>query len=861
MPVSFTSSGYADDKGGYIRQTALNASSTSGRINFTGLGTGTDMNEIANKLVEMESIQMVRLKNWKTTWQAKIDTMTALNQRLLAVEEGADDMRTMNKFLVRQVASSNSTALSAQVNDTAALGAHKVTVAGGTENPIKNIFRSIAFASPTDTCGDDGIPPGSSTELALESGGTIHNITLQANASLQDIADAINAQCGGNITATIENDGTASKPYRLQLVSATGGANAEIKVVDNKNPTWLSFSSQDMLLQDKSNMGVDVAIGGTFTGDKANGLRAIYDFKVLTDSGTPGSTAVVGTNSFKLEYTVTWAGGSPSPAPVTQTITIPANYKPGASIQIENGMSIQLQGGTVTQDDNFLVRGFAGNIDDAETTAWTGPAIKTSGHYLGSINKSYNFVVESGGAINGVNVRYISWTDSTGKTGRFAVKDADTKIEVEQGVYVEFGAGSLKQGERFSLDAYAKDVQAAQDKGVAQAAKVVHAGFADYDVTPVTANNATFSYTYGGKVVDVVVQGGTTLSQLVVAINEDKKNPGVKASMVNDGLGLPNSWKLVLTGSKTGQEYQITNIKHSFTGSSFAGGGELGGGFSTAQRATNSMIRVDGYPSGDEYMQRPYNQIGDAITGVNLNITDAGSSVISVSVNNEQVYSKVEAFVNAVNLVQDYIRESTKFEQTETGNPNAGILIGNYAFYIIKTEVDQLLATKPSGLVAGQDTYTVLAQIGIESDPETGQWMINSSKLKAAISNDAEGVAKLFVNVPNPSDNKQSLSVGVAERAYQKINELTASPSTGTDVNTGKPITIPGGPLNVLISNYTDIIGNIDKKVAQEEKRIALFKQRTMLRFARLETTIANFNSSAAKAQAVIDNLPSNSKK
>jgi len=47
------------------------------------------MNKVIDQLVEIESIHKQRLELWKQTWQAKIDSMRSLNQRLEAIEEAA----------------------------------------------------------------------------------------------------------------------------------------------------------------------------------------------------------------------------------------------------------------------------------------------------------------------------------------------------------------------------------------------------------------------------------------------------------------------------------------------------------------------------------------------------------------------------------------------------------------------------------------------------------------------------------------------------------------------------------------------------------------------------------------------------
>jgi flagellar hook-associated protein 2 len=50
-------------------------------------------------------------------------------------------------------------------------------------------------------------------------------------------------------------------------------------------------------------------------------------------------------------------------------------------------------------------------------------------------------------------------------------------------------------------------------------------------------------------------------------------------------------------------------------------------GFTTSQIATNSMVKVDGFPAeADEYLQRSTNTVADVIEGVSVNLFDSGTS-------------------------------------------------------------------------------------------------------------------------------------------------------------------------------------------------------------------------------------------
>jgi flagellar capping protein FliD len=93
---------------------------------------------------------------------------------------------------------------------------------------------------------------------------------------------------------------------------------------------------------------------------------------------------------------------------------------------------------------------------------------------------------------------------------------------------------------------------------LAQAALETHSGV-DADATVVNNSGSTqyFAYSYGGAHVTLEVASGTTLQELAGLINHDPTNPGVTASILDDGIGGATSHHLVLRGNDTGAVHTI----------------------------------------------------------------------------------------------------------------------------------------------------------------------------------------------------------------------------------------------------------------------------------------------------------------
>jgi flagellar hook-associated protein 2 len=361
-----------------------NYDSVSGRISFTGLGSGTDFTAIVDQLVEIESIHKTRLEAWKATWEAKINSMQSLNQRLNAIEEAAGAMDTETDFMVRQGSASDPTVATATASNEANVGAYHVEV--GTDT--KHILRSAGAATAiTDVVSGDG------GELGFYIGTSYTTVGIGATDDMTTIAAAINAKLGSTV-ATVESDGTSSNPYHLVFKSTTGGDDGRIRVV--KNATDLSFGIEDVVLDDDSSWGsASINLAGQFVGDKAD--ASVYEY--IFTAHTSGTTITIGSEELTLTYDVVNRVTGTTISSGT-TITVPDTYNIGDSISVENGFALRLGAGDVLDAEAFSIRGYANDIDDAEATSWSGTTITTSGNYLGAVNKTYSFTVVTGGTID-----------------------------------------------------------------------------------------------------------------------------------------------------------------------------------------------------------------------------------------------------------------------------------------------------------------------------------------------------------------------------------------------------------------------------------------------------------------------------
>ena len=680
-------------------------------------------------------------------------------------------------------------------------------------NYTGSIDKSYTFTVPTGTVGSGIITVGWSESTTGRSGTiTIPDLYAPGTAIHADGVNNVVDGSGWTGTSHATSSGnytdTTNQKYTFTVQSVNGGAGTGTVGTDTIVVHWQNT--------DDSTNG-NITLDGTYNAgtavDVENGLKVAF---------SSGTLSTVAGNNFTLDTeqgpSVSFSAGD----------LVNGN---SFSIAARTGLKMAFSAGTLADTEQFYVDTFS-NVDSVQNGTWSGASTATSaGHYLGSSNKTFNFSVLNSGTL-GTDEIGIVWSDTEGNTSVVTIPSnytAGTNLDVYQGLKINLSAGNLVAGNTFSIDVYSPQIQKGQDSGLAQVEQVVHSGFIDPGTTKVTTSNAIFSYIYGGRRASVSVAADTTLSGLVSLINNDTTNPGVTASILNDGLGLSTSYHLVLTGRNSGAPYTITNIQDTFTGGTFSSSD-----FSTTQEAQNSMLKVDGYPSAtSQYIQRLSNSVSDVTAGVTLSLVAPGTTTVTISEDLSAIRTSIQAFVSSVNFVLDYIKQETKYNPT---TKKAGIMIGNYSYQIVQQRIKDILTSSIPGLADGVDPYTHLAQIGIETNPETGKWEINSTTLDNALSTNLEGVKKLFVK-----DEITGTKDGVLELLTQEMAKLDDSES---------------GPMNVLLDNYDGVISNIDKNIENEQKRVDLVKTRLENQFALLETLLGQLAGQEKSLQSYIDQLP-----
>lgn len=286
---------------------------------------------------------------------------------------------------------------------------------------------------------------------------------------------------------------------------------------------------------------------------------------------------------------------------------------------------------------------------------------------------------------------------------------------------------------------------------IATSAILVHeTGWADMNTTPVNNSGSaqSFSFQYGDEVLTVEVPHGTTLRGLARLINNNSDNPGVTASIINDGGGGAAPYHLVLTGQNTGEDYSITIIDTIDNPTDLGTGDEFDmAEWEETQTAQNAELRVDGFPNPDWGWPNPWiesasNTIVDIIPDVTLYLKDdsGGQTVnIEVSLDKSAVKSKVSSLISSFNDLVGLLNTLTSYNsETKTAGPLAQDSFAKS----LRGELTAFIASNIPGTTEN-DVYRSLGQVGL-SLTSGGKLKLDNTRFDNALDDDAVAVARLF---------------------------------------------------------------------------------------------------------------------
>lgn len=332
-------------------------------------------------------------------------------------------------------------------------------------------------------------------------------------------------------------------------------------------------------------------------------------------------------------------------------------------------------------------------------------------------------------------------------------------------------------------------------RSMARNEKELAFGFPDKDVTPVG---------FGFMLVEredmdpaeIVIEPGSTLEQVSQQIND--ANAGVKAMVINTKYN-PDSFRLVVISEKSGLESRI-EIDPDTTFLDFK------------EQVTGRSLDVlfEDVPVTDDD-----NMLDELVEGVSFHVKRAEPGTrIQINIINDidQTMAGITGFIEKYNEIVRFSAAQSK--SPKDGDP--GRLSGDSSVRQVMRQLQAAVSpmSQPSG------KYRTLADVGITTNPKTGELQLDDPKVRAALAEDYDGVAQLFIRTPAGD--------GLGERISGRLASFR-DPASGV--------------VKSRIRGIDKIIENQDKDIVKRERAMEDKEQAIKRRFASLEGQMNDLNA------------------
>lgn len=189
----------------------------SSPITFSGFNN-VDFNLILNSIMEQEAAPVRSLETRKSTLQSQSNALSQLATKISSLESAARKLSDSSTLSGRSATNTDDTAVRVDVTSTATVGTYDVIV--------DELARAQVTPSSTVAADTDTTMVASAGSLTI--GGTV--VTLSGDATLQDLADAINSTPDIAVAASIVQSASG---YQLVLTGTETGSANGFAITDN----------------------------------------------------------------------------------------------------------------------------------------------------------------------------------------------------------------------------------------------------------------------------------------------------------------------------------------------------------------------------------------------------------------------------------------------------------------------------------------------------------------------------------------------------------------------------------------------------------------------------------------------------
>lgn len=321
--------------------------------------------------------------------------------------------------------------------------------------------------------------------------------------------------------------------------------------------------------------------------------------------------------------------------------------------------------------------------------------------------------------------------------------------------------------------------------------------------------SATSSYAAGtlslqlgdAPATEITFSAGGSLNDIAAAINGS--DAGITASVINDGSGSP--YRLVLKGGKTGD---ANDILVNGTG----GMATLFSGMSTLTAASDAQVRVGSGPGAITITQAS-NTFSEIVPGVTFEARSEATGInLSVTADTKATKDAIGKFVESFNAAAQYLKANSGFD---TATKTAGVLISQSN---LVNDLGKITRALTGTIPGAQAPLNNLASLGITFNRTDNTLTIDQAKLDQVLTDNPEGVRKLFMNTGSSDEPSVQFSnltdktrltgpfaVDITQPALQAVlgtSGLAASTEI-TDSNNTLDLVVNGRSVSLTLTNGT----------------------------------------------------------
>ena len=343
------------------------------------------------------------------------------------------------------------------------------------------------------------------------------------------------------------------------------------------------------------------------------------------------------------------------------------------------------------------------------------------------------------------------------------------------------------------------------------------AGFSDATtaITGLTTGSLSLAYTYGG-VTGTQTIAATNPTDIVKEINGNAPVTGVKAQLVYTG----SDYKIVLSGKNgAANTFSLTDSTSSMVNVAAA-----------QQSSANALFAIDGVS-----YSRTSNQVGDALTGVTLNLKAVGTTSVELTRDNSGLMSKVQDVVTAYNDAMSMLNVLS--DPKSTVETYGGALVGDSMVRTVREQLRTLMFTDSSAS-ASTSTVKNVRDLGISIDM-TGAMTLDNAKLTDALTNRFDEVVTAMTGNMNDLGEYSTAAAGIAGDTSRALTKLLKA----------------SGPVKTISTNATTQNKKYEEDLANLQIRMDALLLRYQKQFANMDSLVGSNNSLKASLKSTFEGM------